>query len=135
LKFSHNLDFQSKRIEGFLDYHYYKFNGSPYEWLDYVLGLFNKLSANEVLKIRLKNLFNEWKTAKVRELFPNEEEKTTPSDGKEKKKINKGVGKSSPTLTHKQQMVLLEKLGVLDAPIFDKLTTEQKANILENLLN
>lgn len=44
-------------------------------------------------------------------------------------------GKTSPTLTHKQQIGLLDKLGFLDAPIFAELTIEKKAAILGNLIN
>ncbi len=44
-------------------------------------------------------------------------------------------GKTTPILTHKQQIVLLDKLGFLDAPIFAELTNEKKAAILGNLLN
>lgn len=44
-------------------------------------------------------------------------------------------GNTSPKLTHKQQMVLLDKLGFLDHPVFKELTQEKKAMIIGNLLN
>lgn len=54
---------------------------------------------------------------------------------KQQQSNTKQKGKTSPTLSHKQQMVLLNQLNFLDAPIFEKLTTEKKAEILGNLLN
>ena len=52
----------------------------------------------------------------------------------EQRNINK-KGKTSPTLSHKQQIVLLDKLGFLNAPIFKEITLGEKAEILGNLLN
>lgn len=55
----------------------------------------------------------------------------------EQKTQIKKKGETSPTLTHKQQMVLLNQLGFLNAAVFEKLddNTEKKAEILGNLLN
>jgi len=44
-------------------------------------------------------------------------------------------GETSPILSHKQQMILLDKLGFLDHHVFEKLTTEKAATIIGNLLN
>lgn len=43
--------------------------------------------------------------------------------------------KKTPQLTTKRQMIMLDMLGFLNAPILANLTTEQKGAVLANLLN
>lgn len=140
----HNLDLDNdshSNFVKFLNFHYRRYRFEPSQWLNYISTIFNEKTKDEtfienvgdqafpIAIISICGIADDWIISKRTELKTLEGNKNEPIEVKSEASEDK-----IKVRYHKEMIIILHKIGVLDLQMVKKLTPKQRGTLFAHLL-